>query len=133
MHALMFPFRNMNVFAWMPIYVAHMLVVSFVFVCVNWMPKTFWSELVWRPTQYCNEPSFIPRDAMRGYVYSKEDMSIDWKDVVAHAKNAESKGYRVVTKLVEDAHHAQLWNGKGGEKDYWAWIQKVWDMGFGLK
>lgn len=70
---------------------------------------------------------------MRGYVYSKEDMSIDWKDVMAHAKVAESKGYRVVTKLVEDAHHAQLWNGQGGEKDYWAWIQKVWDMGFGLK
>lgn len=129
MHALTVPLQKMNIFYKAPIYALLLVSVSLVYVCVNWLPYSVWGELVWRPTFLFNDKRFLGDDVLRGYVYSKEDLSIDWKDVEAHARKAEEVGYMVEKKLVEGAGHAQLWKGKGGEEDYWSWIQRLYEMG----
>ena len=104
-------------------------VVSVVFVTVNWMPKWVWHDLVWRPTFGTNDARIIPLECVRGYVYSKEDRAMDWRDVEKHAEVAKEKGYVVRKKLVEGAEHVKLFTGKGGEGDYWGFVEGVWELG----
>ena len=33
---------------------------------------------------------------------------------------------------VEGAEHVQMFRGKGGEQDYWGWVQRVWGLGIGV-
>ena len=70
---------------------------------------------------------------VKGYIYSKEDLAINWEHVERYAAAAEKKGYRVLKKRIEDAHHVQLFKGKGGESDYWGFTQKICVMGMGLE
>lgn len=133
MHALTVPLRGMNPVVAAPLYVLFFVSVSAVYVCVNWLPKWVWGELVWKPTILSNDFGFFAKEGVRGYVYSEEDLSIDWMDVEKHAKRAEQVGYRVLMKKVEGAGHAQLWNGKGGAEDYWGWIRGLYEAGFGLR
>jgi hypothetical protein len=58
---------------------------------------------------------------------------MDWRDTERHARVAEEKGYRVVMNLIEGAGHVQMFRGKGGEKDYWGFIEKIWGLGVGFK
>jgi hypothetical protein len=67
-------------------------------------------------------------DCARGYIYSKEDLAMDWKDIEKHATVAENMGYTVVKKLVEEAEHVQLFKGNGGEKGYWDFVERLWRM-----
>jgi hypothetical protein len=97
------------------------------------LPRSFWYELVWAPHDRANDFDYLDRNCVKGFVYSKEDEAIDWRNVEAHAKEAEEHGYKVVKKLIEDAPHVQLFKGKGGEVDYWGFIRKVWDMGRGAE
>jgi hypothetical protein len=109
------------------------VLVSVVYVTVNWMPEWFWYELVWGPWKGNNDPKLVDQKCMKGYVYSKEDEAMDWRDTEKHAAVAREKGFEVVMKLVEDAGHVQLFRGKGGEKDYWGFIEKIWALRIGSK
>lgn len=73
----------------------------------------------------CNDEKLLEKKSVRGYVYSKEDLAIDWRDVEAHASKAEGKGYVVERKLIHGAEHASLFKGKGEEEDYWDFIRGV--------
>ncbi|KAH7410769.1 hypothetical protein BKA64DRAFT_362592 [Cadophora sp. MPI-SDFR-AT-0126] len=130
-HALAVPARKLPLFPWLMFMSVTYVVVSVVYVAVNWMPKSFWHQLVWGPTFAFYNKELFDEKCLKAYIYSKEDLAIDWKDVEAHAKTTESKGYRVLRKLVEGAEHAQMFRGKGGEQDYWGWVQRVWGLGIG--
>jgi len=129
MHALAVPVVEWPLYVWLPYMAVSLAVVSVVFVTVNWMPKWVWRDLVWSPTYGTNDPKFVPMDCMRGYIYSKEDLAMDWKDIEKHARVAEKQGYPVVKKLVEGAEHVQLFKGIGGEKGYWNFVERLWVMG----
>ncbi|KAG4430710.1 hypothetical protein IFR05_013814 [Cadophora sp. M221] len=131
-HALAVPARNFSLFPWLAFMGAIYAVTSVVYVAVNWMPKSFWHQLVWGPTFGFYNKGLFDKKCLKAYIYSKEDLAIDWRDVEAHAKASEEKGYRVVTKLVEGAEHVQQFRGKGGEQDYWGWIQRIWGLAMGV-
>ena len=130
-HALTVPVQKWPLYLWLPYMAVTIGIASAVYVLVNWLPEWVWRDLVWSPMYGTNDFKFVPKDCVRGYIYSKEDLAMDWKDVERHAAVAESKGYTVVKKLVEGAEHVQLFKGKGGEKGYWDFVQKVWALGVG--
>jgi hypothetical protein len=132
-HALGVLAKKLNWFIWVPYMLIVLLTTTVVYVLVNWLPKWVWRELVWGPTEGLNSVELLDVKAVRGFVYSKEDLAIDWKNVEAFAKVAEEKGYPVVRKRVEGAEHVQMFKGKGGEKDYWSFIERVWGMGIGTE
>jgi hypothetical protein len=76
-----------------------------------------------------NSPKLIDQKTIMGFMYSKEDLAIDWEDVERWAKKTEENGYRVEKRLVEGAEHVQLFRGKGGEEAYWGFVQRIWGMG----
>ncbi|CZT45891.1 uncharacterized protein RSE6_06248 [Rhynchosporium secalis] len=132
LHALTMPFRNISLFLRLAFTSIVYVAVCVIYVVVNWLPKSVWHQLVWGPTFGFYNKEISDEKCLKAYVYSKEDMAIDWKDVEAHAKVTKEKGYRVVTKLVEGAEHVQQFRGKGGEQDYWMWIQRIWEIGMGI-
>jgi hypothetical protein len=132
-HALQVPARQFSWVVWIPYMTFSYALVSVVYVVVNWMPEWVWYELVWGPYKGNNDPTLVEQMCVKGYVYSKEDEAMDWRDTEKHAKVAEEKGYRVVKKLIEGAGHVQMFRGKGGEKDYWGFVEKIWALGLGSK
>jgi hypothetical protein len=129
LHVLGLPGKKLNWFLWVPYMSAVVAVASVLYVTVNWMPKWFWRELVWGPHEGMVNNALIDKRCVNGFIYSKEDVVIDWRNVESHANLTEEKGYRVERKLIEGAEHVQLFRGKGGEKDYWAFVEKVWAIG----
>lgn len=89
--------------------------------------------MVWGPLEGIDDVKLVDLKCVKGYVYSKEDLAINWEHVERYAAAAERKGYTVLKKRIEDAHHVQLFKGKGGESDYWGFIQKVCVLGMGLE
>jgi hypothetical protein len=132
-HALMVPARKMHWLPWLLYAAATHITCSVMFVSVYWTPLWFWYDLVWGPTYGCNNMTLLDQNSVRGYMYSKEDMAIDWRDVEAHSTVAEEKGYNVYRKLIDGAEHAQLFKGKGGEEDYWGFIREICAKGMALK
>lgn len=126
MHALTLPFKKFSWFLWIPAVAATLAIVSAVFVTVNFMPRWFWKELVWAPTDGVNDVKLIEKRCVRGYVYSKEDLAIDANDVERHAAVAEKNGYAVMKKQILGAQHVQMFRGEGGESDYWEYIESIW-------
>jgi hypothetical protein len=126
-HALVVPARQWSWAVWVPYMTAILSTVSVVYVVVNWMPKWVWHELVWGPIEGMDDTALVRTGCVKGYVYSKEDLAIDWKDVEDSARTAEGKGYTVLRELVEGAAHVQLFKGKGGEGAYWGFMARVWE------
>ena len=108
---------------------AVLTITSVVWVIVNWMPKWVWGELVWKPIASMTDPKVIAERCVRGFVYSKEDLAIDWRDVEHYANLAEEKGLQVEKMLVHGSEHVQQFKGKEGEKGYWGFLKKVWELG----
>jgi hypothetical protein len=133
LRALSLPLKKLNWFLCLPAMAATLLTVSALFVIVNWIPKWVWRELVCGPTEGINDVVLIDRMCVKGYVYSKEDLVIDWRNVEDHAAVAEENGYRVVKKRVEGAEHVQMFRGEGGEKAYWSFIESVWEIAVGME
>ncbi|KAH8587539.1 hypothetical protein B0O99DRAFT_694421 [Bisporella sp. PMI_857] len=129
MHALAVPVVKWPLYLWLPYMAVSLAIVSVVFVTVNWLPEFVWRDLVWSPTYGTNDPTFVPLDCARGYIYSREDLAMDWKDIEKHAAVAEKKGYTVVKKLVQGAEHVQLFKGTDGETGYWNFVERVWGAG----
>jgi hypothetical protein len=128
MHVFSLPAQRMPWFLRVPYLAFASFVASAVYVSVHWMPRWWWRELVWGVFDGILDPKLIDKNAVRGFIYSKEDMVIDWKDVEAYAKLMEERGDKTEKKLVEGAQHVQLFKGKGGEDDYWGFVKKIWGM-----
>jgi hypothetical protein len=128
-HALEVPAKHFSWLVWVPYMIFAYVTVSVVYVSVNWMPEWFWYELVWGPVKGNNNPELVSGKCIKGYVYSKEDLAMDWRDIEKHADRAEQNGFRVVTKLIQGAEHVQMFRGKGGERDYWEFVEKIWGLG----
>ncbi|KUJ22938.1 uncharacterized protein LY89DRAFT_679768 [Mollisia scopiformis] len=128
-YSLMVPTQKMNWLPWLFYATVSVATCSMMFVSVYWTPLWFWYDLVWGPTYGCSDTTLVDEISMRGYIYSKEDLAIDWRDVEAHAAAAEEKGYKVSKKLIHGAHHAQLFKGKDGEEDYWGFVKEIWAKG----
>jgi hypothetical protein len=111
--------------------VAH-LIIALIYICVYWIPLDLWYNLIWGPMLGLKNPQVLDTKTVMGFVYSKEDMAIDWEDVDHWAKSAEDNGYQVEKKLVEGAEHAQMFRGKGGEEVYWGFVQRMWNTGMGI-
>lgn len=129
LNALSVPARKLNWLLWAPYMSIVVAVASAIYVSVHWMPKWWWRELVWGPHEGVNDHALIDPNCVKGFVYSKEDIIIDWRDVESHAKLAEKKGYRVEKKLIEGAEHVKMFKGAGGEEDYWGFVKMIWSMG----
>ncbi|KAG9231797.1 hypothetical protein BJ875DRAFT_105331 [Amylocarpus encephaloides] len=132
-HALAVPARNWTWYLKAPYMTSVFLVTCVVYVTVNWMPRSFWHELVWGPHDGAHNHQLVEPNVVKGFVYSKEDQAIDWRNVEAHADDTEKAGYKVLRKRVEGAVHVQLFRGKGGEDDYWGFVQRVWGVGLGIE
>ncbi|TID18424.1 indole-diterpene biosynthesis protein [Venturia nashicola] len=128
LNALSVPARKLSWPLWVPYMGVVVVVASAIYVSVHWMPKWWWRELVWGPHEGVNDHALINSKCVKGFVYSKEDIIIDWRDVESHTKLAEEKGYRVERKMIEGAEHVKLFKGAGGEKDYWGFVKMIWDM-----
>jgi hypothetical protein len=128
MHALSVPARKWNWFLWAPYMTLVVAMASMLYVTVNWMPKWFWRELVWGPHEGMYNHALINPKCVKGFVYSKEDIVIDWKNVESHAKLTEEKGYRVEKKMIEGAEHVKMFQGAGGEEDYWGFVKRIWSI-----
>jgi hypothetical protein len=87
------------------------------------------SRLVWGPIEGMNDNDLVDKGCVKGYIYSKEDLAIDWKDVENHSRLAEGNGYRVMKKMIHGAGHVQLFKGKDGEKGYWEFGETLWNRG----
>ena len=65
------------------------------------------------------------REVRRTYIYSELDVMVDFKDVEAHAHEAEKKGFSVhLEKFDGSAHVAHV---RKDEERYWRVVQTTWD------
>lgn len=132
-HALSIPAKKLNWLLWVPYILTVLLIASATFVCTRWLPRWVWRELVWGPTEGLVSAELVDRKAVRGFIYSKEDLAICYKDVETFIKATAENGCKVVIKKVEGAGHVQLFRGNGGEKDYWRFIEKAWGVNAGIE
>lgn len=130
-HALMVPARAWSWVLWLPYMSLVLVTVSAVYVVVNWCPKWVWGQLVWGPWDGMNDVELVDRGCVKGYVYSDEDLAIDWRDVEKNAEIAKGKGYAVMKELIHGAGHVQLFKGKLGEEGYWGFVGRVLRRGLG--
>ena len=72
-----------------------------------------------------NHPRLFGSTAPRLYLYSKEDVMIDWMQVELHMQDAREKGYRVTGVKFEVGSHCALVI-KGAEQ-YWAAVKDLWE------
>lgn len=129
MHAIAIPARKLRFLSWLFFMSATAVMAAITSFAVYWLPKRVWYDFVWGPTLGLKNMKIVGGGTKMGFVYSKEDLAIDWRDVEKWAGEAEKKGYGVVRKLVEGAEHAQMFRGRGGEKDYWGWVEQMWERG----
>ena len=74
-----------------------------------------------------NDRSLWNTTAPRAYLFSKADKLIDWKTVLEHARDAESRDTPVFVELFEkSAHCAHVRDAEDAER-YWSAVRKVWD------
>ena len=65
------------------------------------------------------------REVRRTYIYSELDVMIDFRDVEAHAYEAEKEGFEVrLEKFDGSAHVAHV---RKDEERYWRIVQSTWD------
>ncbi len=75
-----------------------------------------------------NDVNLLPTLAVRLYVYSVADKLIQWQDVETHAREAQSKGYKVqMVKYLNSGHAGHLLQD---EKRYWAAVTGLWDSDY---
>lgn len=91
----------------------------FVYYCTP-----FWHKQLKGPREGLLDPKLIAQDRRMCYIYSKEDLVIDDRDVELHAKDAEKKGFRVERhKFVGSAHVSHM---RSDEGKYWGAVVDAW-------
>jgi hypothetical protein len=128
-YALSVPAEKWPLYLRAPYMAIVVLTGAVVYVTVNWMPRWFWRELVWGPIEGMNDPELVDQKCVRGYIYSKEDLAIDWRDVEMSAAVAERRKFPVMKELIDGAQHVQMFKGRGGEEGYWGFLNAVWKRG----
>ena len=96
-------------------------------LAVLWAVLTImgWTNTIDRVWDELNDPDLIDVQAARGYIYSKADKLVFWKDVENHADEAEAKGYRVVKERYENTEHVA--HMRSEQKRYWSVIADLWN------
>ena len=74
-----------------------------------------------------NDPSLWNRTAPRAYLFSKADKLIDWKTVLNHARDAETRGTPVFVELFDKSAHCAHIRAVEDAERYWRAVQRVWD------
>jgi hypothetical protein len=59
----------------------------------------------------------------RTYIYSAEDTLTDWRDVEAHAKEAERKGFEVGLERYKGSKHVA--HAREDERRYWGIFKRT--------
>jgi hypothetical protein len=131
-HSISVPAKKMSFFPWLLFMTATCSLAAILNFSVYYMPLGFWYNLVWGPMLGLKNPEVLDVNTFMGFIYSKEDLAIDWEDVEKWAKSAHDNGYSVEKKLVLGAEHVQMFKGKGGEQAYWDFVQRMWDLGTGV-
>lgn len=71
-----------------------------------------------------NDPTTFGNKASRLYIYTKEDVMVDWKAVQSHAEDARSQGYQVDEVSFQHGSHCGLIMENADQ--YWSVIHKAW-------
>lgn len=71
---------------------------------------------------YHNDPTKL-QQIVRTYIYSRNDLMIDWRHVENHAKQAQAAGFKVRRKLFDGAHVAHMMSDK---ERYWKVVMETW-------
>ncbi|KDQ59158.1 hypothetical protein JAAARDRAFT_175911 [Jaapia argillacea MUCL 33604] len=75
-----------------------------------------------------NKPDLLPwmdKNTPRLYIYSKTDHLIPWKQIEAHAKEGEEKGFDVRSEVFEKSDHVA--HARTDPKRYWGAVEDVWN------
>ena len=92
----------------------------YVVICLYWL--TFVplgiTDPIERIRQALNEKGLMSGEARRCYVYSMKDSMVGWRDVQAHAQDAESKGFVVRRERFESTEHCAHVRVDDGKR-YW--------------
>ena len=75
-----------------------------------------------------NDKNLMSTEARRCYIYSTKDSMVGWRDVEAHAQDAEGVGF-VVRKERFDASEHCAHVRIDGSKRYWGIVQDFWQSG----
>ena len=78
-----------------------------------------------RIRQALNEKALMHGEGKRCYVYSVKDSMVGWRDVEAHAQDAEMKGFAVQRERFEGSEHCAHVRGDGRER-YWMIVREFW-------
>ncbi|KAK4458449.1 hypothetical protein QBC42DRAFT_349627 [Cladorrhinum samala] len=69
------------------------------------------------------------RELGRTYIYSKPDELVDWRDVEAHADDAERRGFKNVRReeFLGTGHVAHARGGIENQERYWGVVRSTWE------
>lgn len=73
-----------------------------------------------------NEPRLLPNGVPRLYLYSKADTMVDWREVEAHARNAEENGASGKTELVKFEKSEHVAHVREDAEKYWDAVRMCW-------
>ncbi|KAJ5682727.1 hypothetical protein N7462_005892 [Penicillium macrosclerotiorum] len=72
-----------------------------------------------------NDAAIFGTGPKRLYIYSKEDIMVNWENVQSHVKEARSRGYPVDQVVFDHGSHCGLVIEDANR--YWTSIQRFWD------
>jgi len=74
-----------------------------------------------------NEPGLLPNGIPRLYLYSKADKMVDWREVEAHARNAEESGASGKAELVRFERSEHVAHIREDAGKYWNAVRVCWE------
>jgi len=83
--------------------------------------------VVQRTYMELNEEGLLPNGVPRLYLYSRADKVIDWKEVEAHARNAEENGASGKTELVKFEKSEHVAHVREDAEKYWDAVRVCWE------
>jgi len=102
-------------------------VFLYLLMCVYWLSFAPFGipDPIERIRQALNDEVLMKAEIRRGYVYSTRDTMVNWRDVEAHAVDAERRGYAVRKEKFGASEHCAHVRIGGGER-YWAVVDSFW-------
>ena len=103
------------------------MIISMLSLTIMWV----WTGITWQhePVAWAcealNDPKIMRRQAARSYIYSQEDLVVDYKGVEAHAESARKRGFDVSLNKFKSSHHVQ--HARTNPDEYWRVITNLWD------
>ncbi|KAK4131618.1 hypothetical protein BT67DRAFT_387281 [Trichocladium antarcticum] len=72
-----------------------------------------------------NDEGHRGREVRRAYVYSDVDKLVCWRDVEAHARDAQAKGFGVRSEMFEGSPHVA--HARTDAERYWGIVKETWE------